>query len=431
MLGDDLERKLRFHFDVILKCTQEARVGTTVLATLAGSRYPYAYPRDIASTSKGLRLMATRTSFGDEAFELLERVAEFILHVQRQDGYWGHRYHPSGREKSLYRQEDNVAHGIITLMNYLLAAKERGGISRHEEQIKESVFKASEFALRRYYRQEISLFFSTTSIHESAIEKGYSIWVNFAYLKACMLVLEYFDQESNDLRILKMKDFLHRFGPNVHHIFIEGDRYVRRFTPHGQVDLRPDVTLLSPFYFGFGDLYPQEMHNSVVMIERDLWDPVLGGLQRYLPFTEDLNTHIHAGNGPWMPYTAILAQYYYWKRDMKKGDEIMSLIDGYRSQDGYISEHLSTCERFQEFRKLEWNTGLDFQKEFHPEILLPNTPFNRIVEELNNMRNTYDKINKFCSQKERTHFVRFATPLNWAHVEYAIALMERGKAIRG
>lgn len=431
MASRDLERELRFHFDVILKCKQEAELGVAVLATPPGLRYPYAYPRDMAATAKALRLMATKTGFGDEAFGLLEGMAEFTLYVQRPDGYWGHRYHLSGEERSLYRQEDNVAHGIIILMSYLLAAKEREETPKHLDQIRESVFKASGFAIRKYYRQEINLFFSTTSIHESALEKGYSIWVNFAYLKAHKLMLEYFGQDGHDLRVNKTKRFLRRFEPSAYSIFIGEGRYLRRFTPRGQVDLRPDITLLSPFYFGFGDIHSQEMHNSVVMIERDLWDPELGGLQRYLPFTEDLNTHIHAGNGPWLLYTAMLAQYYYYKGDVERGDEIVSLIDQYRGEDGYIPEHLSTYECFDEFMRLEWNTGLDFKKEFNPEILLPNVPFSYIIDELNHMRRTYDEIARLCSENGGVGYIKFATPLNWSHVEYALALMERGRVRRG
>jgi len=37
---------------------------------------------------------------------------------------------------------------------------------------------------------------------------------------------------------------------------------------------------------------------------------------------------------------------------------------------------------FRDFIKSQWKTGLDFKKEFDPEILLPNLDFDKIVEEL-------------------------------------------------
>ena len=156
-----------------------------------------------------------------------------------------------------------------------------------------------------------------------------------------------------------------------------------------------------------------------------LWDPLLGGLQRYLPFTEDINTHTHAGNGPWMSYTAILAQYYYKTGKIRRGDEILRLIDNYRTPEGYIPEHLSTRERFEEFLRLEWDTGLDYEKEFSREILLPDIPFNHIVEELNHMRRAYSRVLKWCTYNRDARFIRFCCPLLWAHSEYTKALLER------
>ena len=40
------------------------------------------------------------------------------------------------------------------------------------------------------------------------------------------------------------------------------------------------------------------MENSVLYIEKQLWDPELGMIMRYLPFYKDFSTHVHAGNGP-------------------------------------------------------------------------------------------------------------------------------------
>ena len=135
-----------------------------------------------------------------------------------------------------------------------------------------------------------------------------------------------------------------------------------------------------------------ERGNTVQFLESSLWSPEFGLLQRYLPFNEDMSMHAHAGNGPWFQYTGILAQYYYFMGNRDRGDEILSIMDQYQSEDGYLPEHVSSCERFWEFIRTEWETGNDARKEFDPEILLPNLSYDLIVEELVNMKKSYDGI---------------------------------------
>ena len=273
----------------------------------------------------------------------------------------------------------------------------------------------------------MNLFYSTTSVHESALEQGYTIWVNFAHLGAFKL--------ANDAaRVWDRQDLMEEyqdyfgldFVRTVADLFIMNQRYVRRIEPKGRVDFRPDFTLLSPFYFGF--LHDQQLlDNSVAFLEEKLWDPELGMIMRYLPFYEDQATHVHAGNGPWLQYTAMLAQYHYWRGNPKRGDEIMSLIDGYKAPDGALPEHLSTPRRFEEFMQREWRAGVDFHKEFAPEILKPGVSFDTILEEANNMSRSYEAAAKAKVLPEKDGgkggYIQFATPLMWSHVEVARALL--------
>jgi hypothetical protein len=75
------------------------------------------------------------------------------------------------KKKSIYKQEDNNAHGLIILSNYLLTAEKRKEDIRDIDKVLLSIKNASQFAIKNYYRPEINLFHSTTSIHESALEK--------------------------------------------------------------------------------------------------------------------------------------------------------------------------------------------------------------------------------------------------------------------
>jgi GH15 family glucan-1,4-alpha-glucosidase len=171
------------------------------------------------------------------------------------------------------------------------------------------------------------------------------------------------------------------------------------------------------------------MDNSVLYLEKQLWDPELGMIMRYLPFYKDFSTHVHAGNGPWLQYTAVLAQYHYWNGNISRGDELLGMIDSYKNEKGEIPEHLSTCRRFEEFMEREWNPGIDFQKEFYKPILLDNVEFDKILEEANNMQKSYEETGSSCIIRDDTSaeggYIQFAAPLMWSHAEYARALLLR------
>jgi GH15 family glucan-1,4-alpha-glucosidase len=316
---------------------------------------------------------------------------------------------------------------MIILANYVIASVKRGDEIENLGHLISAFNKAATFALDHYFRREINLFFSTTSIHESAIERGYSLWVNYAYLRSFHLaeiIHEHIGKTDISKKIL---EFVPYFESNIHKLLIHNGRYIRRITPEGDYDYKPDITLMSPFYFGFQKLNSVVLRNTIDFMANHLWDPELGMLQRYLPFTEDMHTHIHAGNGPWLQYTAMLARYYYKIGEMKLADKILREIDLYRTREGFIPEHLSTYQRFEEFMRLEWRSGLDFDKEFYREIMVEDLPFDYILEELNNMKRSYDSIiDQQKTSPEGRHIV-FAAPLMWSHVEYAKALRAKMK----
>ena len=111
---------------------------------------------------------------------------------------------------------------------------------------------------------------------------------------------------------------------------------------------------------------------------------------------------MHAGNGPWLQYTAILAQFHFWCGNTEEGDKLLQLIDQYKNENGEIPEHLSTCRRFEEFMEREWQTGIDFEKEFHKPILLEGCEFDNILEEANNMARSYQETGRKCMVRDDT-----------------------------
>ncbi|RMG49915.1 MAG: hypothetical protein D6723_13110 [Acidobacteria bacterium] len=429
---DQLNDRLSHHMNLILRCTVPSqRYGRLLLASPPTSRYPYIYPRDTSAAVQLFRRLAgSRRGYdvGQTAFELMRAMAHFIRDVQAGDGSWGQRYSLDGEDKSIYKQEDNVAHGIAILCNYLLTACRLEKEVNEKEAFLASIDKALEYSLAHLYQKELNLFHSTTSIHESAMEEGYTCWVNFSFLYAFSLAHEVATL-LDETRIIcpAHLNFRRHFLYSVGELFVAGHRYIRRIDAQGNIDLRPDFTLLSPFYYGFLH-YRDEMEASAQFLEKQLWDPELGLIMRYLPFYKDFSTHVHAGNGPWLQYTAILAQFHYWNGNTERGDELLEKIDTYATEEGEIPEHLSTCKRFEDFMEAEWKTGIDFAKEFHKPILLDGVDFDKILEEANNMARSYEETGRRCvidRTSEEGGFIRFTTPLMWSHVEYARALLVR------
>ena len=430
---DDLNDQLTRHMQHIAACTLPSeKYGRLLLASSPESRYPYVYPRDTSSAAQLFRRLAESKAgydAADDAFALLKSMAHFMKDAVSDGGNWGQRYSLEGEDKSIYKQEDNVAHAIAIMCNYLIAATR---LERDIDDLGEFLHvidRGLEHAVHDLYQPELNLFESTTAIHESAMEEGFTCWVNFTFLYAFSLAhqVAHTIDERNIIRQEHLA-FRKQFLYTISELFIWSERYVRRIEPGGRIDLRPDFTLLSPFYYGFHH-YRDAIGRSVTFLDKQLWDPELGMIMRYLPFNRDFATHVHAGNGPWLQYTAILAQYYYWTGIYQRADELLDRIESYMTEDGRIPEHLSTCDRFDSFMETEWRTGIDFAKEFDKRILLDDVHFDKILEEANNMDRSYRHTGEKCirrdSGKSEGGYIQFAAPLMWSHVEYCRALLVR------
>lgn len=428
-----LNDQLNEQMDIILRCTIEnKKYGRLLLASPPSSRYPYVYPRDANCAVQLMRRLAGSPNDYDcreQAFVIMKSMAYFMKDCISSEGSWGQRYSLEGEDKSLYKQEDNVAHGIAIICNYLLTARFLKREVKDMDDFFVCINKALDYSYTELYEKELNLFYSTTAIHESAMEEGYTCWVNFSFLYAYSLANEVATKkDKKNIIRSEFLNFRHQFLYSVSELFIGNNRYIRRTAPDGTRDMRPDFTLLSPFYFGFLH-YKTQMDNSVLYLEKQLWDPELGMIMRYLPFYKDFSTHVHAGNGPWLQYTAVLAQYHYWNGNISRGDELLGMIDSYKNEKGEIPEHLSTCQRFEDFMEREWNPGIDFQKEFYKPILLDNVEFDKILEEANNMHKSYEETGSSCIIRDITSaeggYIQFAAPLMWSHAEYARALLLR------
>ncbi|RMF07354.1 hypothetical protein D6764_00050 [Candidatus Woesearchaeota archaeon] len=421
-LSKPVEKEISFHMNIIARHVYDTRRGKIILATYKQSRYPSFYVRDAMAVARFLRTLIEQGLFVEKAYEILRGIAKFTRSVQSKEGRWGQKYNEYGRERSLYKQEDNTAHGIILLGDYLIARKHLGRRLQKKKYV-EAMLKGFEFARNNVYDESTGLFRSTTSCHESSIETGYTLWTNMAYYKALKNLIRVGELYRAKTACKPVQDFMNSFSENLKQ-FIRNKRYVARIHFNGKIDFRADVTLVSPYYFEY-DKKSRALENAVRYAEKKLRDPDLGLYQRYLPNVRDLAKHSHAGSGPWMQYSAIIAQYHLFNGRMIKANRILGEIDRYKSSKGYIPEHITTTQRFLDFMKNEWKTGLDFQKEFDPSIMVDNYDFDCVVEELINMRNAYQKTKRNLRKESKRGFINFALPLSWSHAEYAYAILLR------
>ncbi|WP_306059790.1 glucoamylase [Natronococcus wangiae] len=433
-----------FHLDVLDELTFDAETdGAVPLASLPDNRYPYVYPRDVASITRAW-LAATEAGVRPDACrDRIVEAARFFAAAQ-SDGWWYQRYALDGADASIYHQEDNVAHGVRVLSHAIQAAAACGDLSGDgggpvDEPFLETLVDRIDDAVAvlrdELYDANAHLLESTSSIHEGRIESGYTLWVNCAALAALERAADALERlAASDAVAIddatavheRIDSFRTLLEGGVERSFaVDGMPVPRRYTPDGERDERPDITLFAPYYFGLEEAFGEHAANAATRAASALEDPRLGGLQRFRGFYRDFDVHQHGGNGPWMQYTAWHAQFRFDHRERERGDAVLATITRHADEDGYIPEHLSTRERFEQFVEREWDTGLDYEKEFDDDVLR-DVPQDRIVEELGHMQQAYDEMAAALEERE---VISFAEPLAWCHAEFLVALLRREQSI--
>lgn len=420
---------VEFHLDVLDDLTFDAdSVGAVPLASDPENRYPYAYPRDIGSITRAWLIALERGYRPEQCRRRIVDAARFLTDVQ-DDGWWYQRYALDGGDRSIYQQEDNVAHGIRVLAHAVFALDARDELAS-ERVLLDDIVEAFDAALtvlrEELYDPNAHLVESTTSIHEGAIESGYTLWVNCTVIAALR-------QARDALTVLpsgddvdeRVDELLGLLEAGVERSFAVDGRVVpRRYGPNGNRDERPDITLIAPAYYELDDLFGDHVARAANRAAASLEDPRLGGLQRFRGFYRDHDVHQHGGNGPWMQYTAWYAQFCFESDEVARGDDVLTTITEHADAAGHIPEHLSTRERFEQFVEQEWDTGLDYEKEFDDNVLR-DVPFDRVVEELGHMQAAYDEM---ATALEDSEVISFAEPLTWCHAEFMVALLRREDA---
>lgn len=416
-----LERNLR----VIKNCTHECQKGMVLIATYKSSRYPHFYPRDAAAIARALRVVVEEGHFEQACIKILEHTSRLLMNIQGKNGHWNQRYSIHAKDLSIYKQEDNTAHGISFLCNYLLAIESVEKKPKDGKKIFKQCMKALNAAIKDYFDNETGLFCSTTSIHEFAIETGFTLWTNCSYLDAMEQMKKISGKYGNAKEGKFVSEKADELKKNITKNLFDEGRFIARLYKNKAKDMRADITLMSPLYFGLFDA--KKCESTIEFMRKKLWDKKLGLLYRFESEIGDSFMHNHAGIGPWIQYSAMLAQCYFKAGKKKKGEETLSHIEKFRSNNGFLPEHVASKESFDDFWKKEWLTGMDFEKEFNKEILLDKVDFDRIANELYFMARSYRKIRSNYKNHKRP-YIRFGVPLAWSHAEFITATILREKS---
>jgi len=362
--------------------------GLGFLASPPEGKYPFIYTRDFAVAIVAL------SEVGDWA--TARRACDFLLACQQESGEWLQRYDELAGSQTRVIQEDNTPLAVWALLTYTTTSGDQG----FEDSIRSKVLKATEFMLCNTLHPHAYLAITHTSIHETEVSEGFEIWNTCAHIKALQMAAEVY-------KVAEYERYAALVNLSLDNLLTWEGRFLRRLDRHGNPDLRADITLLAPSYFGLRPSDDSTVRGSAALIERILKDPELGGYTRYLTYSE-LETTVPPG--PWFFYTAWMAQYYYALGDRERGDEILKWIM-VNSKDFYLPETLTTRSRWERCKDI-FRSRLEGKKSARYRAAL---------------RREFERLEEQVKERETIYGV---LPLLWSHVETLRAL-QVGGYIRG
>src|SRR3954447_18308881 len=298
---EELDQFLQVSRDVFRRASAASPRGRALLATPPSGKYPYVYTRDLAVTIAALCEL--------DSMDVARDFCRFLLRAQSPDGSWAQRYDFDGRPAHVASQEDATALAIWALLTYVKAA----GDDTLVEVAREPIERATTYTVECTLNSYLYLVETTSSIHESDVSLGYEIWNNCAHAAAFALCHRVYGGE----RYRRLALMIRRA---IGLLMVQDNRFLRRLDPNGYPDPRPDVTMMSPFYFALWSPTERAVLNSAEVIERSLWNVEIGGYIRHLPYSPAERLALP---GPYPHFTAWMAQYHYSIGNQDRAEAIL------------------------------------------------------------------------------------------------------------
>lgn len=311
--------------------------------------YSYMWPRDGALVTYALDLAGYS--------ELARRFFHFCANVIQREGYFLHKYTPSGDPGSSWHpwleeskqllpiQEDETSLVIWALWNHYQTFKD---IEFIKPLYKPLIKNAADFMLR-YLDQETKLPLPSHDLWEerqgihtftvSTIYGGLMAAANFAEAFGQKDIAEGYRQGASEIR-----EAMDRY------LYIpEEKRFARmiNFRENGEIDadLTVDASLFGIFAFGAYDADDEKVINTMNHVHEKLWCKTeVGGLARYENDYYHRISYDVPGN-PWFITTLWLAQHYIAQAkttyELNKAMEVMEWVADRALQSGALAEQVN------------------------------------------------------------------------------------------
>ncbi|RZN33711.1 MAG: glucoamylase [Methanophagales archaeon ANME-1-THS] len=278
-------------------------------ASPPGTRYAYIYPRDHSVIVLG--------ALSADLIQEARLGLQFILDAQKPNGEFSQRYDVDGVDRSYKElQIDSTGLVLFALGKYHERTEDDAFIAEYWEKIQKSVT----FILHNK-NDEIDLIHTINSIHEyPAYEHGFEIYANSAccsgILKAVQMgnavgrANEVSDREKEAKKVRESiltrlwSPFLRSFIKTIRIKSI--DSKPLGYDPFSSVVTDPDASEYAPAYFELIEDSDWRVISTVKRLNAELWDPNLGGLNRYPEYWDRNN----GGYGPWPHFTAQLVRHF-------------------------------------------------------------------------------------------------------------------------
>lgn len=391
-------------------CRADTEHGQGFFASDPEKRYPWIYPRDTACLINGL------VDLGD--YDTAKGCCEYLLSCQLENGQWVQRYTEGSERADVKQEEDGASLATWAILTYI----EKSGDKDFAEQVQPNLERAVSW-IEEEARDELEkygLVHSHASIHEAIdcrtnefVNLGFEIWNNSVTAKALeMMGKTYNDKHASDLAE-KIKRGIKQ------HLVVDG-RFIRRLTDNGEQDQAPDMMMLAPSYFNLFErdelidgknTFENLVNNTLENISENLEDKNLGGFRRF-PGMDYRDQHSEYKGivdpllpGPWIHFTAWVAQVYVKQGEREKASEIVKWILK-QSENGQLPEHLVDSQVFHKYYKEEI--------EYHKRTKKDGSAKDKAVGNLETMAGNLED--------NKTASVEYCKPLLWAHIETLRAL---------
>ena len=311
------------------------------LAAPEGSPYAYVYSRDTAFVCAAL----DKARLWGES----RRALDFLLSVQGRDGHWDQRYTPQGHPScDRPGQWDCTGLVVSALCRHALAT----GDDVFGRRAWPAVERAAAFLLDQLSRGLVHV---RHSVHESPREEGYEVWANAwcwrGLRDAARLALRLGETSAS----VDLSDQAERLAARVVHRFWDPSR--GHFVKLLGGDLRPateepDVTATAPVWAGMVSPRSGLGHDHLEAMARALWDPHVGGFQRFRRdgYIQEWRW-FDGGSGSWIFYTAMMASAYLRAGRRQEAERCLRWCAAQFLPDGELPEHVATAEEFELWRR--------------------------------------------------------------------------------